>query len=90
MSAFQDSYTQLGHRHTCLLTEGGLCSGEIYKHGPPGGGRLVLRRRANPRCSGATQSDKITTLSKSTFNHTPLHLTPKLLVDNIRSTALHS
>ena len=22
-----------------LLTEGGLCSGEIYKHGPPDGGR---------------------------------------------------
>jgi len=22
-----------------LLTEGDLCSGEIYKHGPPGGGR---------------------------------------------------
>jgi hypothetical protein len=23
-----------------LLTEGGLCSGEIYKHSPPDGGRL--------------------------------------------------
>src|SRR5947199_4406097 len=38
-----------------LLTEGGLCSGEIYKHGPPDGGRLVLRRRANSRCSGASE-----------------------------------
>jgi len=26
-----------------LLTEGGLCSGEIYKHGTPDGRWLVLR-----------------------------------------------
>jgi len=41
MSAFQDSYTQLGHRHG-LLTEGGLCSGEIYKHGLLPEGELAL------------------------------------------------
>src|SRR5258705_11445991 len=37
-----------------LLTEGGLCSGEIYKHCPPDGGRT--------RVSGnKIQSDKIKT-----------------------------
>jgi hypothetical protein len=38
MSAFQDSFTQLV-TDMALLTEGGLCSGEIYKHVPPDGGR---------------------------------------------------
>jgi hypothetical protein len=64
MSAFQDSNTQLGHRHG--PPDGGcLCSGEVYKHSHPDGGRtrvVVDRLRAT----------KITTPMQVHFNHTPI------------------
>src|SRR6266446_10657582 len=46
-----------------LLTEGGLCSGEIYKHGPPDGGRTAS--------SWIDSERQITTpMQVSLFNHT--------------------
>ena len=74
MSAFQDSYTQLGHRHgppgggRGPPDGGGLCSGEIYKHVPPDGGRIR-------DVVDLTQSDKITTPNASRTLITPEYIT---------------
>jgi len=41
-----------------LLTEGGLCSGEIYKHCPPDGGRHQQSRSTTNPDSIVSQADQ--------------------------------
>ena len=73
--------------HVCDPTE---CMSLGRQTVPPDGGRSCAPEEANSRCSGATQSNKTTTLIQVPLLNHPLHVTPKLLVDNIRAMGLHS